>query len=158
MQKKQYSIANALELCLTCIMPSTYTACLLRCNGKIYYQVYRNHDDDGFVVFKKASGGCLSIRMASYQYRIPIIKVKVSQPSYLYHGDPHTWKHGLYIETGPRGGWFNIKMACYQYRKSHCGDKTILRPSYLHNGISYTGKMPSLYWLRALISRASVQK
>ena len=28
-------------------------------------------------------------------------------------------------------------MTPYQYRKSHCGDKTILRPSYLHNGISY---------------------
>ena len=39
------------------------------------------------------------------------------------------------------GGWINIKMSSYQYRKSHCGDKTILRPSYLHNGISYTGKM-----------------
>ena len=25
----------------------------------------------------------------------------------------------------------------------------ILRPSYLHNGISYTGKMTSLYWIRA---------
>ena len=36
--------------------------------------------------------------------------------------------------TGP---WFNIKMTSYQYRKSHCEDKTILRPSYLHNGISY---------------------
>ena len=47
------------------------------------------------------------------------------------------------------GGWFNIKMPSYQYRKSHCGDKTILRPSYLHNGISYTGKMTSLYWIRA---------
>ena len=42
-------------------------------------------------------------------------------------------------------------MASYQYRKSHCGDKTILRrPSYLHNGISYTGKRKSLYWIRAL--------
>ena len=28
----------------------------------------------------------------------------------------------------------------------------ILRPSYLHNGISYTGKMSSLYWIRALIT------
>ena len=35
--------------------------------------------------------------------------------------------------------------------KSHCGDKTILRPSYLHNGISYTGKMSSLYWIGAQI-------
>ena len=24
----------------------------------------------------------------------------------------------------------------HHFRKSHCGDKTILRPSYLHNGIS----------------------
>ena len=51
----------------------------------------------------------------------------------------------------PPGPWFNIKMPSYQYRKSHCGDKTILRPSYLHNGISYPGKMTSLYWIRALV-------
>ena len=49
------------------------------------------------------------------------------------------------------GVWFNKKMPSYQYRKSHHGDKTILRPSYLHNGISYTGKMASLYWIRALL-------
>ena len=47
------------------------------------------------------------------------------------------------------GPWFNIKMSSYQYRKSHCGDKTILQPSYLHNGISNTGKMTPLYWIRA---------
>ena len=40
-------------------------------------------------------------------------------------------------------------MPSYQYRKSHCGDKTVVRSSYLHNGISYTGKMSSLYWIRA---------
>ena len=45
------------------------------------------------------------------------------------------------------GPWLNIKMSSYQYRKSHCGDKTILWPSYLHNGISYTGKTTSLYWI-----------
>ena len=43
-------------------------------------------------------------------------------------------------------------MSSYQYRKSHCGDKTILRPSYLHNGISYTGKTTSLYWIGALVA------
>ena len=48
-------------------------------------------------------------------------------------------------------GWFNKKMPSYQYRKSHCGDKTILRQSYLHNGISYTGKTASLYWIRAQV-------
>ena len=63
----------------------------------------------------------------------------------------NSWLWSLMTEAG---GWFNIKMTSYQYRKSHCGDKTILRPSYLHNGISYTGKMTSLYWIRALVSRA----
>ena len=48
--------------------------------------------------------------------------------------------------SGPQ---FNIKMTSHQYKKPHCGDKTILRPSYLHNGISYTHKMISLYWIRA---------
>ena len=43
-----------------------------------------------------------------------------------------------------------FSMSSYQYKKSHCGDKTILRPSYLHNGISYTGKMTSSYWPRGL--------
>ena len=53
------------------------------------------------------------------------------------------------------GPWFNIKMSSYQYRKSHCGDKTVVRSSYLHNGISYTGKMTSLYWIRALVVSSS---
>ena len=47
-----------------------------------------------------------------------------------------------HVSKWPRS-WFNIKMSSYQYSKSHCGDKTILRPSFLHNGISYTGKMSS---------------
>ena len=40
-----------------------------------------------------------------------------------------------------------IEMSSYQYRKSHCGDQTVVRSSYPHNGISYTGKMTSLYWI-----------
>ena len=43
--------------------------------------------------------------------------------------------------------WFNIKVASYQYRKSHCGDNIM---TYLLNRISYTGKVTSLYWVRAL--------
>ena len=52
------------------------------------------------------------------------------------------------------GPWFN-KMTSYQYRKSHCGDKTVVRSSYLHNGITYTGKMSYLYWTRAQIIGAN---
>ena len=39
-------------------------------------------------------------------------------------------------------------MSSYQYKKSHCGDKTVVRSSYLHNWTSYTGKMASLYWTK----------
>ena len=39
------------------------------------------------------SGGRLNINMSSYQYRDPHVKDKtVSRPSYLKHGNPHTWK------------------------------------------------------------------
>ena len=51
----------------------------------------------------------------------------------------------------PPGPWFNITTLPYQYRKSHWEDETILRPSYLHNGIFPTGKTASLYWIGALV-------
>ena len=59
--------------------------------------------------------------------------------------------HNQYHAFWCHGPQFNIKMISYQYRKSHCADKTILRPAYLHSGISYTGKMLSLYWIEALV-------
>ena len=46
-------------------------------------------------------------------------------------------------------GLIQLKMKSCQYRKSHYGDKTILWSSDLHNGIPYTGKIASLYWIRA---------
>ena len=55
------------------------------------------------------------------------------------------WDCQCGLIPGPR---FNIKITSHPYRKSHCGDKTIVRLSYLHSGISYTGKMTSLYWIR----------
>ena len=48
---------------------------------------------------------------------------------YTQNGLVVTWGHPI------------IKMSSYQYRKSHCGDKTVVRSSYLHNGISYTGNI-----------------
>ena len=50
------------------------------------------------------------------------------------------------------------KMTSYQYRKSHCDEQTILRPSYLQLGISFTGEMSSLYCMRALESLSSLAK
>ena len=53
--------------------------------------------------------------------------------------------------------WFNTKMTSCQYKKSHFGDKAILRPSYLQNGISYTGKMTSLYWIKPWYHKLSLE-
>ena len=39
----------------------------------------------------------------------------------------------------------------HHYRKPHCGDKAVVRSSYLHNGISYTDKMTSLYQTNPLV-------
>ena len=55
--------------------------------------------------------------------------------------DPRLHGHTDLVLPKYSGVRFNIKMSSYQYRKSHGGDKTVVRPSYLHNGISYTGKM-----------------
>ena len=41
-------------------------------------------------------------------------------------------------------------MTSSQYRDSEYGDKTILGPLYLHNGIPYACNMTSLYWMGAL--------
>ena len=60
------------------------------------------------------------------------------------------WHYCNAIKRSP-GPWLNIKMSSYQYRKSHCGDKTVIRSSYLHNGISYTGKMISFYQISPLV-------
>ena len=61
-----------------------------------------------------------------------------------------SWFNHIGTNHNTPGPWFNIKMLSYRYRKSHCGDKTVVRSSYLHNGISYTGKMSSLYRIGAL--------
>ena len=119
----------------------------------------------------QGSGGHLNTKMPSYQYEDIHYKDKMaSRPAHLYNGNPYTQERwslhwdGAQVSTkttmkpvteqvpretndnqepGPR---FNIKTS-YQYRKSHRGDKTVVRLSYLHNGISYTCKMLSLYWI-----------
>ena len=62
----------------------------------------------------------------------------------IYGGDSYGPLASRIQSSGPG---FNIKMSSCQYWRSHCGDKTVVRSSYLHNGISYTGKMTSLHWI-----------
>ena len=49
-------------------------------------------------------------------------------------------------------GFVEYEDAILPVKEYHCGDKTILRPSYIHNRISYTGRTSRLYWARALVS------
>ena len=83
-----------------------------------------------------------------YCSKFPLQHVRLEEwaPVRLIYDFYFYFNHFHFVRPGP---WFNIKIPSCQYRKSRCGDKTILRPSYLHNGISYTGKMTSLYWIGA---------
>ena len=70
----------------------------------------------------------------------------------------HNIEYSNAMTKAEPGHRFNIKMSSYLYRKSHCGDKTVLRSSYLHNGISYIGKTTSLNWIRNLGPTLNSQK
>ena len=72
--------------------------------------------------------------------------------SCVYSGNARLAIISRWVHTWP---CFNIKMSPYQYRKSHFGDKTVVRSSYFHNGISYTGKLSSLYWIGAQVEYTS---
>ena len=48
--------------------------------------------------------------------------------------EQEAWTQQIHLIRRLPGPRSNIKM----YRKSHCRDKTAVRSSYLHNGISYT--------------------
>ena len=52
----------------------------------------------------------------------------------------------LLLQQTTPGPHLNIKMVVFRYGDFHYQDRTVVRPSYLWNGNSYTGKMPSLYW------------
>ena len=73
-----------------------------------------------------------------------VSKILRNKIDYDWSQTPEVFSPQCVNKSGP---WFNIKMSSYRYRKSHCGDKTVVRSSYLHNGISYTSKMASFYWI-----------
>ena len=107
-------------------------------------QLIRMHTSDLIVLLRWSTSIVL--------YHMSFLPPSLTVTSHERHGVPNS-RHIDYLFNSllrlttkeTPGGGVNIKMSSYQYRKSHCGDKT----SYLHNGISYTGKMTSLYWIRA---------
>ena len=91
--------------------------------GKMRCKIMTN---DYSITFMKSWVRCSSVRLGP-QHIICHSLLSNAPPSFFHVKCP-----------GPR---FNIKMSSYQYRKSHCGDKTVVRSSYLHNGISCTGNV-----------------
>ena len=125
------------------------TSCTRSCHFDNFqwYQWWKfpQYDDISISVLLLSNTVCF---IAAVQYVYDII-------CFMWHQSPNSASSTVAFINGLMkkrpGPWFNIKMISYQYRKSHCGDKMILRPSYLHNGISYTGKTTSWYWIRALV-------
>ena len=119
------------------------------------YQYRKSHCGDKTILRPSClhNGICYTGKTTSlYWIRAQVISIDDGYPWSTYSRTCWLVVDGLAVwEAGP---WFNIKMSSYQYRKSHCGDKTVVRSSYLHNGISYTGKMTSLHWLSLLLLMA----
>ena len=45
------------------------------------------------------------------------------------------------------GPWISINMSSYPYRECHSKDHLVVTSSYIQNGISYTYRVVSLYWI-----------
>ena len=94
---------------------------------------------------------CLHIVLANYticwnqRYILlkPVQKKLLSLVHILYH-------HSSVVLIDQ--AWSDINMASNLYRKSHCGGNAILWPSNVHNGISYTGKTTSWYWIKVMVT------
>ena len=82
------------------------------------------------VVMNQVNTCCAKVILGKIFHYLPFVDIKILWAIVIL----------CHRRQGP-GPWFNINISSYQYRNSHCGDKTVIRSSYLHNGISYTGKM-----------------
>ena len=75
-----------------------------------------------------------------FLYRIWPSDPLISRPPLGRAPDTRDYNVNIFIHHRKFRALIQYKDVVCQYRKSHCGDKTVVRSSYLHNGISYTGK------------------
>ena len=73
----------------------------------------------------------------------------------MVHGMKAQWTPAKFGEMILQEQEMGPDSSSYQYTKFHCADKTVIKWSYLHNGIFYTGNMASLYWTKP---RAQLEK
>ena len=81
----------------------------------------------------------MDINQHPYYFQNLFLSSCLSAPILLW-----AWYNTVYVYSQTTGGWFDIKMPSCQYRNSLCAD-TDIRPSYLHDGISYTGKITCFF-------------
>ena len=92
-------------------------------------------------------------------------KLEVTDTSHLGFDTAHShnWGKSWFIFQAPIQ---YTKMTSYQNRSSHCGDEMIVRSSYdkmtlrsshLHNGMTYSAKMTSLYWNGSHLNKISME-
>ena len=162
------------KICVVCSVSYMYTVvgrtwmtiyCLLDFGGKLWCPIIASLSfDEIVIVCKKQIKMLITDYVLEPTYRNFSWKVYSCELLFLLSKNniqsiqlmSHVHKHiNIYIYiyivdlemySGPQ---FNIKITSFRYWKSHCGDKPILRPYYLHNRISYTDKMTSFYWSRA---------
>ena len=96
------------------------------------------------------------------RYGISMLKIRRLRDCLIFNmGVPILVRWHLYIETPtntpPPGPDSIYRCHLTSKGKSHCGDKTVAISSYLNNGISYTGKMASLYWTYLLYAKTHLQ-
>ena len=94
---------------------------------------------------RQGAGTSFSVKSIFPRYGDPHVKDKTAVSLIFNMVIPILVRQHFYIETAPDLSC-NTKMTFYQYRKSHCGDKMVVRSSYLHSGIFYSGKLASLHW------------
>ena len=97
------------------------------------------------LIGKRSLADLQSLQMTSWSRKVSVYELNIYVYIRNFFWTIHAWNELLLVIISA----ITPKATYCQYRISHCGDKTIWRPSYLHNGISYTGKMTSLYWIGA---------
>ena len=111
------------------------------CNGISNHQPY---DCLSRCLLKKTSKPCVTGLCAGNS---PVTGTKASDVKKFFHFMTSSWYHGWRCP----GPWFNINMASYLFKIFHCGNKMVVRSSYLHSEISYTGNKSPLYWTVPLV-------
>ena len=146
MQEKFNSIANALELRLSCINPLIWGSF---CEFYVWSGFYLCNCHA--VCYNKYPGIGLGMHPAN-ESRCYIVRTSLIGWTHTWI-DPwiSTWYDGLYFdEPSYKKNWalFQYKNHLSRYGDFHYKDETDIRPSYLYNENSYTGKMVSLApWL-----------